>query len=94
MHTMQLMVEQERRNVEQLRQDLAGSYSTKTQQELDMAVKRLAKLESQLSDFKKVQNFLQHHYFLPKAFQFRVILFITLTHKVRVIFHVLVTVLH
>ena len=54
MHTMQLMVEQERRNVEQLRQDLAGSYSTKTQQELDMAVKRLAKLESQLSDFKKV----------------------------------------
>ena len=58
MHTMQLMVEQERRNVEQLRQDLAGSYSTKTQQELDMAVKRLAKLESQLSDFKKVQKFL------------------------------------
>ena len=60
MHTMQLMVEQERRNVEQLRQDLAGSYSTKTQQELDMAVKRLAKLESQLSDFKKVQKFLHH----------------------------------
>lgn len=57
MHTMQLMVEQERRNVEQLRQDLAGSYSSKIQQEHDTAIKRLAKLESQLSDFKKVRIF-------------------------------------
>ena len=55
MHTMQLMVEQERRNVEQLRQDLAGSYSSKIQHEHDTAINRLAKLESQLSDFKKVR---------------------------------------
>ena len=53
MHTMQLMVEQERRNVEQLRQDLASSNATKIHHQLDMATKRLAKLEQQLEDFKK-----------------------------------------
>ena len=52
MHTMQLMVEQERRNVEQLRQDLASSNATKIHHQLDMATKRLAKLEKQLEDFK------------------------------------------
>ena len=56
LHTMQLMVEQERRNVEQLRQDLAGTYSGKIQQELDTSTKRLAKLEGQLEDFKKVKQ--------------------------------------
>ena len=53
MHTMQLMVEQERGNVEQLRQDWASSNSTKIQHELDTASKRLAKLEKQLEDFKQ-----------------------------------------
>ena len=53
MHTMQLMVEQERRNVEQLRQDLASSNSTKIQHDLELATKRLVKLEQQLEDFKK-----------------------------------------
>lgn len=52
MHTIQLMAEQERRNVEQLRQDLACSNSSKRQQELESASKRLAKLEQQLSDLK------------------------------------------
>ena len=52
MHTMQLMVEQERRNVEQLRQDLASSNSTKIQHDLEQATKRLVKLEQQLEDFK------------------------------------------
>ena len=52
MHTMQLMVEQERRYVEQIRQDLASANSAKLQQELDSAVKRLAKLEQQLDDLK------------------------------------------
>jgi hypothetical protein len=52
MHTMQLMVEQERRYVEQLRQDLACSNSSKLQQELDLATKRLSKLEKQLDDLK------------------------------------------
>ena len=56
MHTMQLMVEQERRYVEQLRQDLAGSNSPKIQQELDSAVRRLAKLEQQLQDFRRVRQ--------------------------------------
>ena len=51
-HTMQLMVEQERRYVDQIRQDLASSNSTKLQLELDSAVKRLAKLEQQLDDLK------------------------------------------
>ena len=50
---MQLMVEQERGNVEQLRQDWASSNSTKIQHELDTASKRLAKLEKQLEDFKQ-----------------------------------------
>ena len=49
---MQLMVEQERRYVDQIRQDLASSNSTKLQLELDSAVKRLAKLEQQLDDLK------------------------------------------
>jgi hypothetical protein len=49
---MQLMVEQERRYVEQLRQDLACSNSSKLQQELDLATKRLSKLEKQLDDLK------------------------------------------
>ena len=53
MHTMQLMVEQERRNVEQLRQDLASSNSTKIQHDLELATKRLVKLEQQLEDFKQ-----------------------------------------
>ena len=53
MHTMQLMVEQERGNVEQLRQDWASSNSTKIQHELESASKRLAKLEKQLEDFKQ-----------------------------------------
>ena len=46
------MVEQERRYVDQIRQDLASSNSTKLQLELDSAVKRLAKLEQQLDDLK------------------------------------------
>jgi len=53
MHTMQLMVEQERRYVDQLRQDFACSNSPKIQQELDLAIKRLGKVETQLEDFKK-----------------------------------------
>ena len=52
MHTMQLMVEQERRYVEQVRQDLATSNSAKLQMELESAVKRLTKLEQQLDDLK------------------------------------------
>ena len=52
MHTMQLMVEQERRYVEQIRQDLVSTNSAKLQMELDSAVKRLAKLEQQLDDLK------------------------------------------
>ena len=52
LHTMQLMVEQERRYVDQLRQDLASSNTTKIQLELEAAVKRLARLEGQLEDFK------------------------------------------
>ena len=52
LHRMQLMVEQERRYVDQIRQDLASSNSTKLQLELDSAVKRLAKLEQQLDDLK------------------------------------------
>ena len=49
---MQLMVEQERRYVEQVRQDLATSNSAKLQMELESAVKRLTKLEQQLDDLK------------------------------------------
>ena len=52
LNTMKLMVEQERRYVDQIRQDLASSNSTKLQLELDSAVKRLAKLEQQLDDLK------------------------------------------
>ena len=60
---MNLMVEQERRNVESLRQELAAasgaSASTspspshdQRQQELDQAVRRLSKLEDQLDGLK------------------------------------------
>lgn len=52
MHTMQLMVEQERRYVEQLRQDMACANSAKLQQELEQAVRRLGKLEEQLEGLK------------------------------------------
>jgi len=63
LHTMNLMVEQERRNVESLRQELAaasGASSTTSsspshdqrQQELDQAVRRLTKLEEQLEGLK------------------------------------------
>ena len=62
MHTMQLMVEQERRYVEQVRQDLATSNSAKLQMELESAVKRLTKLEQQLDDLKsgKVSDILRN----------------------------------
>ena len=71
MHTMQLMVEQERGNVEQLRQDWASSNSTKIQHELDTASKRLAKLEKQLEDFKqgKVRCSAFFFYFVAAADQ-------------------------
>ena len=57
---MNLMVEEERRNVEQLRQDQAagatsaapGGQGSKLQAELDNAVKRLARLEQQLEGMK------------------------------------------
>ena len=56
---MNLMVEEERRNVEQLRQDqaagatsAAGGQGSKLQAELDNAVKRLARLEQQLEGMK------------------------------------------
>merc|ERR1719204_1632850 len=57
LHTMNLMVEEERRNVEQLRQDQAagatsGGQGSKLQAELDNAVKRLARLEQQLEGMK------------------------------------------
>lgn len=47
-HTIRLMVEQERRNVEKLRQSLASRYTSKLQKELDDAVKRLSKLDDEL----------------------------------------------
>ncbi len=62
-HTMQLMVEQERRYVDQLRQDLASmtsTASTKLQQELDSSIKRLAKLEEQLEAVRSGQVCLQN----------------------------------
>ena len=64
MHTMQLMVEQERRYVEQVRQDLATSNSAKLQMELESAVKRLTKLEQQLDDLKagKVSGILRNRF--------------------------------
>ena len=60
---MNLMVEQERRNVESLRQDLAAtsgaSVATNSstaheqrQQELEQATRRLSKLEEQLDNLK------------------------------------------
>ena len=56
---MNLMVEEERRNVEQLRQDQAAGATSaargqgsKLQAELDNAVKRLARLEQQLEGMK------------------------------------------
>ena len=63
LHTMNLMVEQERRNVESLRQDLAAASGASSitipstahdqrQQELDQAVRRLTKLEEQLEGLK------------------------------------------
>ena len=73
LHTMNLMVEQERRNVESLRQDLAaasGASSTtnpsmandQRQQELDQSVRRLTKLEEQLEGLKagKVCNIISN----------------------------------
>lgn len=52
LHTMQLMVEQEQRYVDQLRQDLAVNNSQKLQTELETAVKRLAKLKEQFDRAK------------------------------------------
>ncbi len=70
---MNLMVEQERRNVESLRQDLAAASGASTttnpsiandqrQQELDQSVRRLTKLEEQLEGLKagKVRNIICH----------------------------------
>lgn len=69
MHTMQLMVEQERRYVEQVRQDLATSNSAKLQMELESAVKRLTKLEQQLDDLKsgKVSDILRNNSIFKSA---------------------------
>lgn len=69
MHTMQLMVEQERRYVEQVRQDLATSNSAKLQMELESAVKRLTKLEQQLDDLKsgKVNSILRNNSIFKSA---------------------------
>ena len=47
-HTIRLMAEQERRNVEKLRQSLASRYTSKLQKQLDVAVKRLSKLDEEL----------------------------------------------
>lgn len=56
MHTMQLMVEQERRYVEQLRQELVASKSnSKIGQDLESATKRLNTLQQQLEAFRKVK---------------------------------------
>ncbi len=62
LHTMQLMVEQEKRNVDQLRQELAASSASatsaaaasKTQTDLDSAARRLSKMQEQLEALKKV----------------------------------------
>ena len=56
LHTMTLMVEEERRNVDQLRQDQAAAASSSgagaASHELDTAVKRLGRLEKQLKGMK------------------------------------------
>ena len=54
-HTMQLMVEQEKRFVDQLRQQLATG-TKKESADLAAAVKRLAKLQEQLDNLKQVRS--------------------------------------
>ena len=65
---MQLMVEQERRNVDKLRQELATTASAaafeppasasrkKKQNELDSAIRRLSKMQEQLAALKDVDG--------------------------------------
>ena len=48
LHTMNLMVEREQCYVDQVRQELASGQSKHKQRDLDMAVRRLAKLQEQL----------------------------------------------
>ncbi len=60
-HTMQLMVEQERRNVDQLRQEVAAAADSsasvasrrKKQTELESAVRRLSKMQEQLDALRE-----------------------------------------
>ncbi|XP_059087726.1 uncharacterized protein LOC131884098 isoform X3 [Tigriopus californicus] len=52
-HTVHLMVEQEQRNVDQLRQDLVRHFTRKRQTDLDLATKRLDKLKGKLENLKR-----------------------------------------
>ena len=51
--TVQLMVETEKRHVDKLRQDYASTNSILKQIELDQAIKRLARVEEQLTSLKE-----------------------------------------
>ncbi|XP_071744695.1 uncharacterized protein [Lepeophtheirus salmonis] len=60
-HTIQLMAEQERRNVDGLRQNLVtlqpeSDESLKKQEELELALRRLIKLEEQLEQMREKQQ--------------------------------------
>ncbi|XP_071744696.1 uncharacterized protein [Lepeophtheirus salmonis] len=60
-HTIQLMAEQERRNVDGLRQNLVtlqpeSDESLKKQEELELALRRLIKLEEQLEQMREKQH--------------------------------------
>ena len=51
--TVQLMVETEKRHVDKLRQEYASTNSILKQIELDQAIKRLARVEEQLTSLKE-----------------------------------------
>ncbi|TRY72067.1 hypothetical protein TCAL_06096 [Tigriopus californicus] len=57
-HTVHLMVEQEQRNVDQLRQDLVRHFTRKRQTDLDLATKRLDKLKGKLENLKRQTSML------------------------------------
>ena len=87
MHTMNLMVEEERRNVDSLRQEQVtasgAAKSAKLEQELDQAVKRLAKLENQLEGLKlgKVRQ-LKRRFYSLRVFTVSTICSVVIVHFV------------
>ena len=56
-HTLQLMVEQQHRVVDELKSQLARNNSKKTRTRLEAAVSQLAELEAQVLGLQKLNDF-------------------------------------